>query len=66
MSDKRLVRSRSNKMLFGVCGGLAHEMGWPAGRVRIAYVVFSIVSVAFPGLLVYLLLWFLMPKSDEW
>ncbi len=53
-------------MIAGVCGGLAHELGWPAGRVRIAYVVFSVLSVAFPGILVYLLLWFVMPKTDEW
>ena len=53
-------------MIAGVCAGLAHELGWPVGRTRIAYVLLSILSAAFPGLLVYLLLWFVVPKTDEW
>jgi phage shock protein PspC (stress-responsive transcriptional regulator) len=36
------------------------------GRTRIAYVVLSLLSAAFPGILVYVLLWFVMPKTDEW
>jgi phage shock protein PspC (stress-responsive transcriptional regulator) len=61
-----LKRSTHDAMIAGVCGGLAHSLGWPAGRTRIAYVLLSILSAAFPGILVYIILWFLMPKSDEW
>ncbi len=61
-----LKRSTRDVMLAGVCAGLAHELGWPVGRTRIAYVLFSILSAAFPGILVYLLLWFVMPKTDEY
>lgn len=52
-------------MIAGVCGGLAEWVGWKADRVRIAYVILSILSVAFPGIIVYLLLWLLMPDADE-
>lgn len=63
-SGTRLRRSR-DKVLAGVCGGLADWMGWPANRVRIAYVVVSILSAAFPGILVYIVLWFVMPGPEE-
>jgi phage shock protein PspC (stress-responsive transcriptional regulator) len=61
-----LKRSTHDAMIAGVCGGLAHSLGWPAGRTRIAYVLLSILSAAFPGILVYVVLWFVMPKTDEW
>ena len=51
-------------MIAGVCGGIAAWFGWDPTMVRIAYVVLSIVSVAFPGIIVYLLLWLLMPDAD--
>ena len=59
----RLVRSRRDRMIAGVCGGLGDYLGWPATRVRIGYVIVSILSAAFPGLLVYLALWYLMPEE---
>jgi len=61
-----LKRSMRDVMIAGVCAGLAHELGWPAGRTRIAYVLLSILSAAFPGILVYVILWFVMPKTSEW
>ena len=48
-------------MIAGVCGGLANYLGWDATKLRIVYVVLSLLSVAFPGLLVYILLWIVMP-----
>ena len=62
--ENRLLRSRSNRMIAGVCGGLADWLGWDPTLVRILYVFISIVSAAFPGLLVYLILWLLMPERD--
>jgi phage shock protein C len=59
----RLVRSSSDRMIAGVCGGLARWLGWDATLVRVAYVVVSILSAAFPGLLVYILLWIVMPRE---
>jgi phage shock protein PspC (stress-responsive transcriptional regulator) len=51
-------------MIAGVCGGLADWLGWNPMLVRLIYVVGSIVSVAFPGILVYIVLWLLMPEGD--
>jgi phage shock protein PspC (stress-responsive transcriptional regulator) len=64
MPDRRLQRSH-DKMIAGVCGGLAEYWGWPATRVRVGYVILSILSAAFPGTLVYLILWFVMPGPDD-
>jgi len=59
----KLTRSK-DRMIAGVCGGIADYLGWPAGRVRIIFVLISVLSVAFPGILVYILLWFVMPQSE--
>lgn len=61
--SKRLKRS-SDKMLAGVCAGIADYLGWETSLVRIAYVLLSIFSAGFPGILVYLILWAVMPDND--
>lgn len=48
-------------MIGGVCGGIAAWLGWDVTLVRVLYVVISILSVAFPGILVYIILWIAMP-----
>ncbi len=58
-----LYRSTRNKMIAGVCGGLAEWLGWDPTLVRVLYVIVSILSVAFPGLIVYIILWAIMPKA---
>jgi phage shock protein PspC (stress-responsive transcriptional regulator) len=60
-----LLRSRKHKMIAGVCGGIAEWLGWDPTVVRVLYVVVSIVSVAFPGILCYLVLWIVMPKEPR-
>lgn len=62
---RKLARSKKEKMIGGVCGGFAEYFGWAPWVVRFVYVVASILSAAFPGILIYLLLWVLMPISDE-
>ncbi len=64
MASNPLHRSRRNRMIAGVCAGLARWLGWDATLVRFLYVVVSILSVAFPGILVYIVLWILMPEGD--
>ena len=61
-TGKELVRRSDKAMFAGVCAGLADYLGWDVTNVRILYVLISIFSAAFPGLLVYLILWFVMPK----
>ena len=62
--DGRLRRSRSNRMIAGVIGGLARYFGIDPTMARVIYVILSVVSVAFPGLLVYILLWLVMPEGE--
>ena len=63
MPTGKLYRSTSDRILGGVCGGIAEWLGWSPTTVRVLYVVGSILSVAFPGALVYVILWIVMPKS---
>jgi phage shock protein C len=58
-----LRRSRSDRMVAGVVAGLAKYFGIDVTLARAIYVVGSIVSAAFPGLLVYIALWFLIPEE---
>ncbi len=60
-----LRRSRRQRKIAGVCGGIAEWLGWDPTVVRVLYIVVSIVSVAFPGILVYLVLWLVMPRADD-
>ncbi len=59
-----LHRSSEDQIIAGVCGGIARWLGWRPTVVRILYVLISVLSAAFPGILVYLLLWLLMPKES--
>lgn len=61
---KRLRRSGRHCMIAGVCGGIADYIGWDPTLVRLLYVIVSIVSVAFPGLLVYIIAWLIIPKES--
>lgn len=58
-----LYRSRRNRIIAGVCGGLAEWLGWSPTWVRLLYILISILSIAFPGIIVYIILWVVMPKS---
>jgi len=58
------LRKSRDKVLAGVCGGIAEWLGWDPTLVRVLYVVVSIMSVAFPGILIYLLLWIIMPPPE--
>jgi len=59
-----LRRSRSNRLIAGVVGGLAKYFDIDPTLARVLYVVGSIISVAFPGILVYVLLWVIIPQGD--
>jgi len=50
-------------MIGGVCGGLADWLGWTPTRVRVLYVIVSLLSAAFPGTIVYIVLWIAIPSE---
>ena len=59
--EKRLCRSRQNRKLAGVCGGIAEYLGWDPTLVRVAWIVFLLLGGS--GVLAYLILWLVMPES---
>ncbi|HRG04280.1 MAG: PspC domain-containing protein [Paludibacteraceae bacterium] len=63
-TKKKLTRSK-DRILAGVCGGMAEYFGIDATIVRIGYVLISILSAAFPGIIVYLILMLIMPNSEQ-
>jgi phage shock protein PspC (stress-responsive transcriptional regulator) len=60
-----LHRSRQHRVLAGVCGGIADWLGWSPTLVRILFVLVSVLSAAFPGIIVYIVLWILMPNAAK-
>ena len=58
---RKLTRSSRHKMIAGVCGGIAEYFELDPTVVRVGYVLISIISVAFPGILAYIILMFVMP-----
>lgn len=61
MENKKLTRS-NNRMLAGVCAGLAEYFGWDVTVVRILYVLATIFT-AFSGIIIYIVLWLVMPEK---
>jgi len=54
--------SNDDTVFLGVCGGIAEQLGWSSSRLRVVWTIATIFT-AFAGVLVYLALWYLMPRS---
>ncbi|WP_017160339.1 PspC domain-containing protein [Xanthomonas phaseoli] len=65
MSTTTLSRSLNDRMIAGVVGGIVRRFGWSATLLRVLFVIVSIASAAFPGILVYLILWLLIPNQAD-
>ena len=65
MGEKPLRRSRKHRMIAGVIGGLADYFDRDPTLLRVLYVIVSVVSAAFPGILVYIVLWLIIPQEGE-
>jgi phage shock protein C len=61
---KKLYRS-SNRILGGVCGGIAEYFSVDPTLIRVLYAVLSLFSAGFPGLLLYIILMILVPNYDQ-
>jgi len=64
MPSQLLYRSKSDRKVAGVLGGVAAKYGWKSDTVRIVYVILSMLSAAFPGLLVYVIMWAVIPEEE--
>ena len=64
MATDHLARNPHDRWIGGVCGGIARWLGWNSDMVRILYVLASVLSAAFPGTVVYIILWLVMPLEE--
>ncbi|MCB2195127.1 MAG: PspC domain-containing protein [Bacteroidetes bacterium] len=64
MYERKLTRSH-DQVIAGVCAGIAEYFGWDIALVRIIYLLVSIFSAAFPGIIVYIILWIVMPEKSK-
>ena len=64
-NNKKLTKaSAGNRMVAGVCAGIADYFGWDPTLLRIVYVLATIFT-AFAGIIIYIILWIVMPKEDR-
>lgn len=63
MNKSKLTRS-NNRVIAGVCAGLAGWLGWDIALVRLLYLIVTIFSAGFPGILAYAILWIVMPEES--
>lgn len=61
----KLHRSQNSRMIAGVMGGIAEYFGWSPMWVRLLFVLVSSLSAAVPGILIYIILWIVMPKANR-
>ena len=59
----KLHRSANHRMIAGVMGGIAEYLGWSPTLTRLLFVIISCASAAVPGILIYLVLWVMMPNA---
>lgn len=63
-SNMKRLRRSSNKMLAGVCAGIAEYLDVDATVVRVLYAALTLFTAGFPGVLLYIVMMILMPNYD--
>ena len=61
---KRLFRSEKNKMIGGVCAGLAEYFDIDSSLVRLIFVALTLITAIFPMLIFYIIAWIVIPLPD--
>lgn len=56
-----LTKSARNRVITGVCGGIAEWLGWDPTAVRLTFILIAVLSGVAPGAVAYILLWLIMP-----
>jgi len=64
-NETRKLTKSTDKKLGGVCAGIAEYLGWDITATRVLYLLLSIFSACFPGLIVYIILAILMPNPED-
>ncbi len=60
----RLTRAKNDRMIAGVCGGLANFFGLDPSLVRIGVVLVGFVTALVPMSITYVIMWFIIPEED--
>jgi len=60
---KKLLRSKKHRMIAGVCGGIGEYFGVDPTPIRLLWVLVTLFSGLFPGVIAYLIAWMIMPEK---
>ncbi len=62
---KKLYRSSKQRMIAGICGGLAEYFDMDANIMRLLFVAISLLSVLFPMVIFYIIAWIIVPEEEK-
>ena len=65
MNNKKLYRSIADKKLCGVCGGIAEYFDLDPTVIRLLWVVMTLFTAAFPGVLAYIICALIVPQQNQ-
>ena len=63
--EKQLTRLPNDKIIFGICSGVAQYLGWDKTIVRIIFVLLLLVTGFFPITILYIIAYFIMPVDNS-
>ncbi len=62
---KKLYRSSKQRMIAGICGGLAEYFDMDVNIMRLLFVAIGLVSVLFPMVIFYIIAWIIVPEKEK-
>jgi phage shock protein C len=62
---KKLYRSSKQRMIAGICGGLAEYFDMDVNIMRLLFVAISLLSVLFPMVIFYIIAWIIVPEKEK-
>ena len=63
MEERKLVRIENNKIIGGVCAGVAQFFGIEVGKIRLIWIILTLLGTA--GFWIYLILWIFLPLRNN-
>jgi phage shock protein C len=62
---RKLYRSSKQRMIAGICGGLAEYFDMDVNIMRLLFVAISLLSVLFPMVIFYIIAWIIVPEKEK-
>ena len=62
---KRLTRSTTDRWIAGICGGIGEYLEIDPNVIRVIWVILTVPTGFFPGIIIYILLWILLPEEGQ-